>query len=100
MTQEVWLSTFSFESFVIYQDLNALAEVAITNPVVAALARAMAPSLALLRLCRTLTLHSRLHQHDDEARSFTQWEKCAQLDELNPARGASPFQAEADPSVS
>jgi very-short-patch-repair endonuclease len=37
---DVWLSTFSFESLVIYQDLKALAEVAITHPVVAALARA------------------------------------------------------------
>jgi len=40
LTPEVWLSTFSFESLVIYQDLKALAEVAITHPVVAALARA------------------------------------------------------------
>lgn len=42
VTREVWLSTFSFESLVIYQDLKALAEVAITHPVVAALARATA----------------------------------------------------------
>jgi len=40
VTPEVWLSTFSFESLVIYQDLKALAEVAIAHPVVAALARA------------------------------------------------------------
>ena len=40
VTSEVWLSTFSFESLVIYQDLKALAEVAIAHPVVAALARA------------------------------------------------------------
>lgn len=39
---EVWLSTFSFESLVIYQDLNALADVAVTHPVVTALARATA----------------------------------------------------------
>jgi hypothetical protein len=39
VTPEVWLSTFSFESLVIYQDLKALAEVALTHPVVAALAR-------------------------------------------------------------
>lgn len=37
---DVWLSTFSFESLVIYQDLKAMAELAITHPVVAALARA------------------------------------------------------------
>jgi hypothetical protein len=40
VTSEVWLSTFSFESLVIYQDLKAVAEVAIAHPVVAALARA------------------------------------------------------------
>jgi very-short-patch-repair endonuclease len=37
---ELWLSTFSFESLVLYQDLNALADIAVANPVVAALARA------------------------------------------------------------
>lgn len=42
VTQEIWLSTFSFESLVIYQDLNALADVAVAHPVVAALARAVA----------------------------------------------------------
>lgn len=42
VTPDVWLSTFSFESLVIYQDLKALAEVAVTHPVVAALARATA----------------------------------------------------------
>ena len=42
VTQEIWLSTFSFESLVIYQDLNALADVAVAHPVVAALARAIA----------------------------------------------------------
>jgi very-short-patch-repair endonuclease len=39
---EVWLSTFSFESLVIYQDLKALADVAMGNEVVVALARAAA----------------------------------------------------------
>jgi len=37
---DVWLSTFSFESLVIYQDLKAMAGIAVTHPVVAALARA------------------------------------------------------------
>ena len=37
---EVWLSTYSFESLVLYQDLKALADVALTNRIVAALARA------------------------------------------------------------
>ena len=41
VTPDVWFSTFSFESFVIYQDLKALAEAALTHPVVAALARAI-----------------------------------------------------------
>ncbi len=39
---EIWLSTFSFESLVIYQDLKAMVDVAIAHPVVAALARATA----------------------------------------------------------
>ncbi len=37
---EVWLSTFSFESLVIYQDLKALVDVAAVNRIVAALAGA------------------------------------------------------------
>jgi len=37
---EVWLSTFSFESLVLYQDLKAMADIAVRHPVVAALARA------------------------------------------------------------
>lgn len=37
---EVWLSTYSFESLVIYQDLKAMVEVALVHPIVAALARA------------------------------------------------------------
>lgn len=47
VTPEVWLSTFSFESLVIYQDLKALAEVAIGHPVVAALARATVVGVGL-----------------------------------------------------
>jgi len=38
--EDVWLSTFSFESLVIHRDLQALVNVAIAHPVVAALARA------------------------------------------------------------
>ena len=37
---EVWLSTFSFESLVLYQDLRAMTDIAVGHPVVAALARA------------------------------------------------------------
>ncbi|MGA2325780.1 MAG: DUF3320 domain-containing protein [Bryobacteraceae bacterium] len=40
VTEEIWLSTFSFESLVIYRDLQALVDAAIANPVVAALSRA------------------------------------------------------------
>jgi hypothetical protein len=40
---EVWLSTYTFESLAIYQDLKALADTAITNHVVVSLARATAP---------------------------------------------------------
>lgn len=40
VTPDVWLSTFSFESLVIYQDLKAMVDVATSHPVVAALARA------------------------------------------------------------
>ncbi len=39
---ETWLSTFSFESLVIYQDLKALATPAMSNRIVASLARATA----------------------------------------------------------
>ena len=45
VSQEVWLSTFSFESLAIYQDLIALADVAAMNPIVAAFARAGASSV-------------------------------------------------------
>jgi very-short-patch-repair endonuclease len=41
VTDEVWLSTFSFESLVIYRDLRALTETACEHAVVAGLARAM-----------------------------------------------------------
>lgn len=40
VTEEVWLSTFSFESLVIYRDLHALVDAAASNPVVAALSGA------------------------------------------------------------
>lgn len=40
VTNEVWLSTYTFESLVIYQDLKAMADAAVANPTVAALARA------------------------------------------------------------
>jgi very-short-patch-repair endonuclease/DNA polymerase III delta prime subunit len=40
VTEEIWLSTFSFESLVIYQDLEKMADIAATNRIVAALARA------------------------------------------------------------
>ena len=41
VTDEAWLSTFSFESLVIYKHLGALIEAATANPVIAALARAV-----------------------------------------------------------
>ncbi len=44
LTEDVWLSTFSFESLVIYRDLGALADVAISHPIVAGLSRATAPA--------------------------------------------------------
>ncbi len=44
ISPEVWLSTFSFESLVIYQDLDAMADAAVRHPVVATLARAMPAS--------------------------------------------------------
>lgn len=44
VTDEVWLSTFSFESLVIYRDLGALTGAAATNPVTIALSRAGAVS--------------------------------------------------------
>jgi very-short-patch-repair endonuclease len=40
VTEEVWLSTFSFESLVIYRDLHALVDAAAAHPVVAALSGA------------------------------------------------------------
>jgi very-short-patch-repair endonuclease len=43
VADEVWLSTFSFESLVIYQDLKVLGNVAAASPIVAALARAGHP---------------------------------------------------------
>lgn len=44
--EEVWLSTYSFESLVLYQDLKAMAETALHNGIVAALARATTVSEA------------------------------------------------------
>jgi len=41
--EEVWLSTFTFESLVIYQDLKALEETALRNQIIIALARASTP---------------------------------------------------------
>jgi very-short-patch-repair endonuclease len=41
VTEETWLSTFSFESLVIYRDLRALVDVAVVHPVVAALSGAV-----------------------------------------------------------
>ena len=41
VTDDLWLTTFSFESLVIYEDLNAMADAAATHPVIATLARAM-----------------------------------------------------------
>jgi hypothetical protein len=38
--EEAWLSTYSFESLVLYQDLRAMAEAALSNVVIAALANA------------------------------------------------------------
>jgi RecA/RadA recombinase len=38
--EDVWLSTFTFESLVIYQDLKAMGNIAVTSKVIAALARA------------------------------------------------------------
>jgi very-short-patch-repair endonuclease len=40
VTEDVWLSTFSFESLVIYQDLKSMADVALQNRIVAAFAQA------------------------------------------------------------
>jgi len=40
ITDEAWLSTFTFESLVIYQDLKAMVNIATENQVVSALARA------------------------------------------------------------
>jgi len=40
INDESWLSTFSFESLVIYKDLQNMAEVAEKNPLIAALAKA------------------------------------------------------------
>jgi very-short-patch-repair endonuclease len=40
VTDEVWLSTFSFESLVIYEDLKNMADIATTNRIVAAFAQA------------------------------------------------------------
>lgn len=54
VTDEAWLSTFSFESLVIWADLGALTEAALANPVVAALARAVPPMGASEALPRDL----------------------------------------------
>jgi len=40
VSDEMWLSTFTFEALVIYKDLAAMAELATHHPIVAALARA------------------------------------------------------------
>ncbi len=40
VSDEVWLSTYTFEALVIYKDLAAMAELATQHPIVAALARA------------------------------------------------------------
>jgi len=40
VTEDVWLSTFSFESLVIYQDLKSMADIAVQNRIVAAFAQA------------------------------------------------------------
>ncbi len=40
VTEDAWLSTFSFESLVIYQDMKSMAEVAVQNRIVAAFAQA------------------------------------------------------------
>ena len=44
VAEEVWLSTFSFESLVIYRDLHALVDAAAAHPVVAALSGASRPA--------------------------------------------------------
>src|ERR1022692_4991916 len=41
VTEETWLSTFSFESLVIYRVLGALVDAAVSHPVIAALSRAI-----------------------------------------------------------
>ena len=38
--QEVWISTYTFESLVIYQDIGAMADIAKSNPIIAILSRA------------------------------------------------------------
>ena len=40
VTNEIWLGTFSFESMVLHNDLKLLADLACTNPLIAAFARA------------------------------------------------------------
>ena len=40
VAEDVWLSTFSFESLVIYQDLKSMADIALQNRIVAAFAQA------------------------------------------------------------
>lgn len=40
VANEIWLGTFSFESLVLYQDLKSLANIACSNPLIAALAHA------------------------------------------------------------
>lgn len=44
VSEDVWLSTFTFESLAIYQDLKAMTELAVANPFVATLSRALQPS--------------------------------------------------------
>jgi len=44
VSSDAWISTFSFESLVIYKDLEAMADLAVQHPIVAAFARATATS--------------------------------------------------------
>ncbi len=41
--EDTWLSTFSFESLVIFQDLKVMVDVALQNGIIAAFARAGVP---------------------------------------------------------
>lgn len=48
--EDVWLSTYTFESLVIYQDLKVMEDVAVAHPIIAALARAASAVEASERL--------------------------------------------------